>query len=93
MKKKNAKRPRKRLMRRPRRPTMVKWKLNTAMIEERREALDLTMERAAEAVGMSSRQDWYRMESGRRETVSLATLVAVSRLLRCKVDDLLKYER
>lgn len=40
---------------------------------------------------MSHRQAWYRLESGQRKSVSLATLIVISRVLKAKVDALLKF--
>lgn len=67
------------------------WSLNTTEIRRRRERLGLTMAQAAEAAGMSHRQAWYRLESGQRKSVSLATLIVISRVLKAKVDALLKF--
>ena len=64
--------------------------LNHTAIARLRKRRGLTMEQAAVAAGMKTRQTWYRIESGDRKAVSLKTLVSISRVLKCKVDLLLK---
>jgi transcriptional regulator with XRE-family HTH domain len=67
------------------------WTINFPEIKRRREKLGLTMAEAAGAAGMHHRQDWYRIESGTRRSLSLNSLVRISRVLRCKVDALLTF--
>jgi DNA-binding Xre family transcriptional regulator len=75
----------------PPRPTLPPCPtINTEAMKRLRLSWGLTMEQSAAAAGMGHRQAWYRIESGQRKSVSLRTLAAISSVLRCKVDDLLK---
>lgn len=62
--------------------------VNFGEVTRRREALGLTMQQAAGAVGWTA-QRWGDVERGRRPNPSIATVLAVARVLRCKVDQLL----
>jgi transcriptional regulator with XRE-family HTH domain len=65
--------------------------LDTKKIRQLRNALDLTMEQAAEAAGFTSgRQYWYQLESGRQTDVPISTLGRIAKALKCKPEDLLK---
>jgi transcriptional regulator with XRE-family HTH domain len=64
--------------------------LDNQRVKDRREKLSLTMEAAAEAAGMSGRQQWYMIESGRRDDITLSTLDRIANALKCKAKDLLK---
>lgn len=92
-------------MKKKRNPRRINWKsnpqrvtmpacptMNASAMKRLRKRLGLTMEAAAVAAGMKRRQAWYRLESGDRKSVSLRTLASISRVLRCKVDDLLKFD-
>lgn len=62
--------------------------LNTNYIKQRREALGLTQQQAADAAGLSDRQRWYSLECGRVDNPELFTLLGIARALRCRLDDL-----
>lgn len=65
--------------------------LDLKEIRRRREALNLTMEQAADAAGLGSRQGWYNIESGRGGIdVRISTLGRLAKALQCAPDDLLK---
>lgn len=67
--------------------------LNTNAIRDRREKLGLTLEQAAKAAGMKSRQHWYSVEtgaSGGQSGITLGTLNAIAKALKCDAKDLLK---
>jgi transcriptional regulator with XRE-family HTH domain len=64
--------------------------LDLPKLKERREKLGLTMQQAADAAGLESRQHWYMIESGRKANVTLETLAKLAEALRCKSRDLLK---
>ncbi len=67
--------------------------LNTDWIKSRREALSLTQEQAAEAAGLKSKQHWYAVESGAtggKSGITLGTLNAIAKALKCDPKELLK---
>jgi transcriptional regulator with XRE-family HTH domain len=67
--------------------------LDTEKIRQLREKLGLTLEQAADAAGLSSRQAWHNIESGAvggRRGITLDTLNAVAKALKCDAKDLLK---
>lgn len=55
-----------------------------------RERMKLTQEVAAQAAGMSGRQQWNDVESGRKGNVSIATLEAIAKALKISPKSLLK---
>jgi transcriptional regulator with XRE-family HTH domain len=55
-----------------------------------REKRGLTQQEAAEKAGMSSRQHWNQIESGRRGGITLETLDKIAAALGVKAKDLLK---
>lgn len=63
--------------------------LNTAFIQSRRDALGLTQEQAAKAAGLGTRTHWHRIESGKRANIEIATLLRISRVLKCSAAELL----
>lgn len=63
--------------------------LDTGKMKELREDLKLTQEQAAQAAGMSSKQQWYDIESGRKDNVSLETLAKIGRALNVDPAELL----
>lgn len=67
--------------------------LDGKKIKRLRLAQDLTLEQAAVAAGMSHRQAWHRLESGVRKSVSLETLAAIAKALKCSPGELLKSKR
>lgn len=87
-KKKNSKKAIKELPSKPKWLTMAEPCLNHKAIGRLRRKLGLTMEAAAGAAGMNHRQEWYRLESGRRKSVSLSTLGLICRALDCRLDDI-----
>jgi transcriptional regulator with XRE-family HTH domain len=68
---------------------MSKSIVNHAVIRERREAMGLTMEEAAQRAGFTGRQAWYSIESGHSSRPSIDSVAAVAHALMCHVDDLL----
>lgn len=68
---------------------------DTKAICERRDALKLTLDEAAERSGMVNRagtiqrQNWYRVESGQRREISADVLYRMAKALRCRMEDLL----
>ena len=59
-------------------------------IKRLREKVGLTMGQAATKAGFASRQQWYQVESGRRENMTVQTLEKVASVLGCRAKDLLK---
>lgn len=59
-------------------------------IRKLREKLDLTHEAAAAKAGLSSRQAWHNIESGRQPNLQVNTLEAIAKALGVKAKDLLK---
>jgi transcriptional regulator with XRE-family HTH domain len=64
--------------------------LDTAKIRQLREALKLTQEQAAKRAGLSSRQKWNDIESGRQTNLTIELLERVARALGVSAKDLLK---
>ena len=58
-------------------------------IRQKREALGLTLVQAAKAAGMNGKQAWHAIEAGTNKNVTLATLKAMARVLKCKAGDLI----
>jgi transcriptional regulator with XRE-family HTH domain len=63
--------------------------LDLHKLRARREELGLTQEQAAKAAGMSSRQAWNNVESG-RQSPTLETLDRIAKALKMKARDLVK---
>ena len=59
-------------------------------IRELRVKKNLTQQAAADAVGFSSRQVWYQLESGVLDNITVATLERIAAVLGVKAKDLLK---
>ena len=55
-----------------------------------REKLELTQEQAAAKAGLTSRQQWNDIESGRRASITITTLEKIAAALGVKAKDLLK---
>lgn len=64
--------------------------LDTAKVKSLREKMGITQQEAAEGAGMTSKQQWNDIESGRRPNVSLDTLNKIAKALGVKAKDLLK---
>ncbi len=67
--------------------------LNVARIGELRSALNLTQQEAADAAGFNSKQHWQNLESGRAGSaagITLGTLNAIAKALKCDPKELLK---
>ncbi|WP_428938846.1 helix-turn-helix domain-containing protein [Fontivita pretiosa] len=64
--------------------------LDLDKLRELRQRRGLSMEQAAKLAGMANRHRWWDIESGRRPNITLATLDAICRALKCKPQDLLK---
>lgn len=64
--------------------------VDTEEIRSRRERLGLTQLSAAKAAGWLTQQQWAHVENGERPDPRISTLATVARVLKCKVDDLLK---
>jgi transcriptional regulator with XRE-family HTH domain len=64
--------------------------LDNEKIKTLREKMKLTQEQAALEAGFKSKQYWYEVESGRRESVSLNTLEKFAKVLGVKAKSLLK---
>ena len=64
--------------------------LDTMKIKQRREKLGLSQEDAARLAGLSSRQRWHHIESGRKPNITIDTLESIAQALQCKPADLLK---
>ena len=71
-------------------PMNLVMPVNADEIKRRRLDKGWSMIEAAEHAGMSSRQSWYNIESGRRSDPTVSTLQRIARALSCGVDDLLK---
>jgi transcriptional regulator with XRE-family HTH domain len=54
-----------------------------------RQAKGLTMEEAAKRAGLTTRQRWFGIESGHRDSISADTLHAVARALGVTMDELM----
>ena len=64
--------------------------IDTLKIKTLREALGWTMQQAADAAGIRSRQRWNDIESGIRPNPTIDTVQRMAQALGVKVDDLLK---
>jgi len=65
--------------------------LDTKKLQALREKLGLSQQQAADAAGMKGgRQQWSSIESGRRSSITLATLDKIAAALKCKAKDLIK---
>ncbi|WP_428939677.1 helix-turn-helix domain-containing protein [Fontivita pretiosa] len=64
--------------------------LDLDKLRELRQQRGLSMEQAAKLARMPNRQRWWDIESGRKANITLATLDAICRALKCKPQDLLK---
>ena len=65
--------------------------LNTVEVRRRREKLGLTLDAAAKAAGLRSRQGWYNIESNPKgNDVTISTLGRIAKALNCAPEDLLK---
>lgn len=64
--------------------------VDTNEIRRRRKRQKLTLAKAAKLAGWKSAQHWANVEQGRQGNMRVATLVAVAKVLGCKVDALLK---
>ena len=65
--------------------------LNVAEIKKRRQALGLTLTQAAIDAGWNDngRTTWHDIEVGRRQNITLDTLAAMAKALKCSIHDLL----
>lgn len=66
--------------------------VNFTEIARRRERMGLTLEQAARAAGHKgarARSWWHDIESGKKRDPRISTLEKLSRVLRCRVDQLL----
>jgi DNA-binding Xre family transcriptional regulator len=61
-----------------------------AKMKRLREKLKLTQEEAAQQGGLTGRQQWCDIESGRRPKITLTTLDKIAAALGCKPKDLMK---
>ena len=64
--------------------------LDTEKMKKLRIKRGLTMTEAAQAAGMSSRQRWYEIESGRLTNITIDTLNRIAAALGVSARDLLK---
>jgi transcriptional regulator with XRE-family HTH domain len=64
--------------------------LDTEKLHAKRERLGITQSAAAKLAGLSGAQQWNDIESGRRASITLATLDKIAAALKCKAKDLLK---
>ena len=64
--------------------------LNTEKIEALRVKKGWTQEEAARAAGLSGRQHWNNIVSGKQSGITLATLEKIAQALGCRAKDLLK---
>jgi transcriptional regulator with XRE-family HTH domain len=65
-------------------------RVNYGEIKIRREAMGLSMSRAADLAGLGSAQRWSDLERGRHANPRVLTLAAVAIVLECSVDDFLE---
>jgi transcriptional regulator with XRE-family HTH domain len=63
--------------------------VNTQAIRRRREKLGMTQAAAAKSAGWKSPVQWTDIETGKRANPTVSTIVAVAKVLECKVDQLL----
>jgi transcriptional regulator with XRE-family HTH domain len=68
----------------------IKVMLDTEKIRQLRESKDLTMEQAASAAGLASRQRWFQIESGAQTNIELSTLNSLATALGVNAKELLK---
>jgi transcriptional regulator with XRE-family HTH domain len=64
--------------------------LDIGKMKALREKLKLSQDEAAKKAGLSGRQRWNDIESGRRAGITLTTLDAIAKALGVKAKDLLK---
>ena len=63
--------------------------LDRQKVKDRREALKLSQEEAAKLAGFRAFQQWARLEQNDTDARA-STLMAVAKVLRCKIESLLK---
>ena len=63
--------------------------LNTDVMAVRRAALGLSQQEAAARAGLTGRQRWHNIESGRNANVTLTTLARIAAALECDPRDLI----
>ena len=64
--------------------------IDTEVIRALRESKKLTLDEAARAAGMKSRQRWFNIESGTSTNPGIETLEAMAQVLGVSVKRLLK---
>ena len=64
--------------------------IDTEIIRALRDSKKLTLEEAAKAAGMKSRQRWFNIESGASTNPGIETLEAMAQVLGVSVKKLLK---
>jgi transcriptional regulator with XRE-family HTH domain len=64
--------------------------LNIEKMKSLREKKGLSQQEAAELAGLKDRQRWNDIESGRKSTITLATLDKIAAALGCKAVELIK---
>lgn len=64
--------------------------VNVEEIRKRRVKLGYTQAQAAKAAGWNSTVQWTDVEGGKRRNPTIGTLVAVARVLGCRVDSILR---
>ena len=63
--------------------------MNTTKIKQLREKQGLSQEAAARKAGLSGRQVWYQIESGKQKNLTLSTLERIAETLGVHAADLL----
>ena len=64
--------------------------LDIGKMKALREEKGLTQEEAARRAGLTTRQQWNRIETGQSADVTMSTLDKIAKALGCKARDLVK---
>ena len=64
--------------------------LDVEVMENRRVALGLSQHEAARRAGLTGRQRWHNIESGRNANVTVGTLDRIAKALDCDPRELIK---
>lgn len=70
--------------------TKRRMPINLKRMKQLREALGLSMEQASAKAGLTGRQHWHQIESGRSDDIRISTLERIASALGVTAKELLK---